>query len=373
MSASGLDTPLERLRRARLLARDGEFGGAQELLAALNEAFPKDPRLWCERATMYLRSGEHKRALSAALKAVELGPRNPDSLSCLARVYLTRENLGEAQRTIERAITVAPKASAPHVVAAQIARARGDRTAAAAAISQALAFDSGNVAAREELGRIAQLRPNPITIAAAAEIFTQASKRFPELRVLRANVDHTLRYLLSLLAGMTVLGALIATVVLARGTDPRAGIGCWALVIGLCAYLGVFLGYASVSVRSRLWRLTWRRGGDFHGVAVAEALALVVLLATPPLPGKWQAVGTACAGLLASVAIVASGVPVIPTRLDYRRPVTQMTVMAAVVLLTISIVVATKCPIAGVLWALLFTVWVIFGAVEWVRRARLRS
>jgi tetratricopeptide (TPR) repeat protein len=105
------------------------------------------------------RRGRHREAISHAEAAIQLAPDDERGYAALARALLReKRDLQRARQAAVRAIVLAPRRAEPHLVFGMVSRAEGEDAAAEAAFRRALTLDPGNMAARNELDRMAVRR-----------------------------------------------------------------------------------------------------------------------------------------------------------------------------------------------------------------------
>lgn len=99
--------PIHAMRvEARALAALGRDGEAEQVFTAAQAIAPEDAPLWIDLARHQLKLGNRGRAISAAARAAELGPRNIEALTLRGVLTRTQYGLKAALPWFDRAIAL---------------------------------------------------------------------------------------------------------------------------------------------------------------------------------------------------------------------------------------------------------------------------
>jgi choline-sulfatase len=154
---SGAD-PKDRTEVARRIAQAvGPFKGPGDVVSAYRPIAvldPDNPLVNFRLADALLRSGRALEAIPLFEKVVEGGSRSADPFVGLATAYAQGGRLDAAKDVLERALAVDPQNGQVHYNLGEIARSRGDRTAARRQYEAALADPATHDRARARLGEL---------------------------------------------------------------------------------------------------------------------------------------------------------------------------------------------------------------------------
>ncbi len=92
----------------RLEMSEGNLPDAGQAFDRALAAAQDDPRLWADIGRLRYRGGEHTLALAAAIRAVELGPEEPEALLLRAQLARDAEGMAAALPWFERALQAKP-------------------------------------------------------------------------------------------------------------------------------------------------------------------------------------------------------------------------------------------------------------------------
>ena len=108
------DSPAEAFAVGRMLALEGDFAGALDLLHNVVEASPRDPYARLEVVNLALRMGRADEAARQARQAMAIAPADPDVLRPAAEALLavadgSSQVLGEAREALEKLLLLRPE------------------------------------------------------------------------------------------------------------------------------------------------------------------------------------------------------------------------------------------------------------------------
>jgi Flp pilus assembly protein TadD len=106
---------------------------------ALTARDPENPLLNFRLADALLRSGHPREAVAHYQRVVASRPRSADPFVGLATAFAQTNRMEQARETLERALDVDPRNGQVHYNLGEIARARGDLSAARTSYQAALA------------------------------------------------------------------------------------------------------------------------------------------------------------------------------------------------------------------------------------------
>lgn len=93
----------------RLEMREGNLGGAGKAFDRAIKYTPDSPRLWVDIGRLRYQGGEQVLAVQAAIKAVELGPEDPEALMFRGQLARDSDGMVAALPWFEKAIAAKPK------------------------------------------------------------------------------------------------------------------------------------------------------------------------------------------------------------------------------------------------------------------------
>jgi tetratricopeptide (TPR) repeat protein len=137
------DSNFAMIDRLSVLINLGQYDRVIEEAPDFLERFPDDPVLHEELGLAHFFKGEHDAALASLERSVELGP-SPVALARVGEIHARRDNLGEAESWLRKALALDPRQPGAHYTLAQIAEARGRADEALALYREELESDPGS-------------------------------------------------------------------------------------------------------------------------------------------------------------------------------------------------------------------------------------
>jgi arylsulfatase A-like enzyme/Tfp pilus assembly protein PilF len=137
------DSNFAMIDRLSALINLGEYDRVIEETPAFLERFPEDPVLHEELGLAHFFKGEDDAALVSLDRSIELGP-SPVALARVGEIQARRDNLGEAESWLRKALALDPRQPGAHYTLAQIAQARGRAEEALALYREELECDPRN-------------------------------------------------------------------------------------------------------------------------------------------------------------------------------------------------------------------------------------
>ncbi|GAA4668601.1 tetratricopeptide repeat protein [Frondihabitans cladoniiphilus] len=292
------DRPLDAIRvLSRVLAREPDdvvaldlmglaqrgAGRPRDALAAatrLLSLIPGHPSALRTAARSHSALGEHDLAHEAAVAGVRSAPDDPDGLITLADVVLGAGSATpEALWAAEKAVRIAPWASATHVTLGNVQRRSKEPAKARASYLQALTIDPHSEAARNNLALV-DLDAN--RTQSAVRIFGQLLRENPRYTVAHRNLVIAVTVAFRNIR-LFLIGPYIAMVLVGFGlfgsTPTQQYTGRWTVallsVAAVLLYTGRFLRAGGPGLRRFL-------GATFRSSALF-AVSTVLLFVAPAL------------------------------------------------------------------------------------------
>lgn len=168
-----------RLSQAAALREAGDLERAHEVLHPSILESPQDPRVLIAVGRLHEAAGEHERARSLYLQALEREPGIVDGYQGMVRACLLAGRKDEADRWMAEALRIEPDNSQLYDLAAQLAKARGEDGRAKQYLRKAVELrPGGREATPGRLGpRLQLLDPQLRPISSSAERAAYASPR----------------------------------------------------------------------------------------------------------------------------------------------------------------------------------------------------
>jgi tetratricopeptide (TPR) repeat protein len=146
--------PGNRELLAEALARQGQYGRAEEQLLAAKRLVPNDPSVHLRLAHIYEAKKETPKAQKEFDVALQLDPHNSLYLGQLSD-FLTRQNrLAEALARVQEFVLANPGDANAHVLLGALEFTGKNLTGAQSELEQAVKMDSGNLQALLRLGKL---------------------------------------------------------------------------------------------------------------------------------------------------------------------------------------------------------------------------
>lgn len=180
-------TAAESFTIGRVLALEGDYRSALELLRAAVAAEPEEPYLRLELATLAYRLGRGDEAVGHARKALDLAPTDPDVLQGVAELFLGLADddeglLAEARRVLERLLELQPGDTGALHALGRLYQSEGDLAKAEEVFRRLVAADPGS---RSAVTQLLQLLLASGKNAEAAELLRGLVARDPDALELR--------------------------------------------------------------------------------------------------------------------------------------------------------------------------------------------
>jgi tetratricopeptide (TPR) repeat protein len=136
------DSNFAMIDRLSAIINLGEYDRVIEEAPAFLEQFPDDAVLHEELGLAHFFEGEYDAALVSLERSIELAP-SPVALARVGEIYARRDDLGEAESWLRKALALDPRQPGAHYTLAQIAEARGRMDEALAQYRKELENDPG--------------------------------------------------------------------------------------------------------------------------------------------------------------------------------------------------------------------------------------
>ena len=157
-AGSSLDA---RLTLARALIADGRTAQARAELQRLSAQYRDTAAPAIALGSMELASGDTAQARAQAARALQLAPDSPDALLLAARATIAAGDSAAAEGYLTRAVAAAPASFDGHALLAQLYASRGDLDRARVILEQFAAKQPNAAAPRTALGMILEASGHP--------------------------------------------------------------------------------------------------------------------------------------------------------------------------------------------------------------------
>jgi Flp pilus assembly protein TadD len=289
-----------------LAAAELSAGNPDACLQAAERAISLAPESeWPHRlaSAALRRLGRIGESIDHARGAVRIDPDNWPALIELARSLAHNDpDLEEARSAAARALELAPNNPDTHLAAGVVAAAAKNRAEAEASFRKALSIDPNNTAAHNELARMQmkrQTRINPTGLANAATGFANSIRIDPHTERARHNLELVLRMFLAKTSYLILLDAYIVARVTSSSSNTIARLLPVALLAVPAGYAWRFVAGLDTNLREHLLRLL-THDRNIRLAAGLDAAAIACLLASALAPESARA-GLAGAAALSTL------------------------------------------------------------------------
>jgi tetratricopeptide (TPR) repeat protein len=139
-------TALHVLASERLVQQD--IPGALKLVDEAQHINTNDGRIWLLKGSAHMMTGQHDKAIADLQRALTLFPNHPGTHLTLAWLYISLQDLDQAEAAVHNAIEASPAFAESHGTMAVVLAMKGEQKEAQQSIRRAHLLDKNGFAAR---------------------------------------------------------------------------------------------------------------------------------------------------------------------------------------------------------------------------------